>query len=909
VGVAARAHTGPVTDVATLVGRESELQELLAALAPGSACRVQLAAAPGMGKTALVEAFLSAARELDLTVLRTRPTEVDQQLAFSGLSDLLEPIEESAYDGLPAPQRRAIRAALLLEDAESVVDPRAVAAAVRTVWSTLAGQRPVLVALDDTQWLDQASATVLSHALQRLDEDPVHVVAAGRSQAWPLTLDNPTTLGLPPLGPAALFHVIKEHLGLALDRAGLRAVEQASGGNPLYALELVRRQVGAGAAGTLAELIGTRVRELPPETRRPLVSAALAASPTVGVLASAAGCSQQDLLSALEPARAAGLVRVTDSVAFAHPLYAEAVVEGAADLEIREAHRRLAAVETDEETRVRHLGASADGPDAGLADRLDDAAASARHRGAWESAVELLRLAVESTPDGDAKGLRGVQLGEWLTTAGRSAEAEVVFSRVRETVSGPAYWRASIGLGRLWANAGREAEALALLSDVVDTDAPPALQAEAHLVLGDTGARQHGHVERAVSLLEPLPRSAATDALMAAALVTLSWLRAEKGESFAELLARATDLERQMPPERVLDGAEFVLGQQALFADRYDDGRAIFARLIQRCEENGDDYSLPALLANLAHLEYRAGRWDEAQQVLLEGRRLSEGQRQIFSQLTGAQLMLLTGLRGDRDRALAEVDALLVGELTTADPAFLAIVESCAGRVELAHGDAQAAFARISRAITLAESVNWTDPGQMGIDTCYFDAAIGSGHLDEAEARIAVVEERATRLQRTAALLGCRRARLELRMTRAEVDQVVEQLPDLLAAHDAGPCPPMERAQAYVFAGKAYRRARKKRLAHDALSVALEVFERIGCPPYADQARAELARVGLRPGAPDVLTETERSVAGLAADGLRNKEIAGQLFMSPKTVEAHLSRAYRKLGVRARTDLARALAD
>jgi DNA-binding CsgD family transcriptional regulator len=475
--------------------------------------------------------------------------------------------------------------------------------------------------------------------------------------------------------------------------------------------------------------------------------------------------------------------------------------------------------------------------------------------------------------------------------------------------SGPAYWGATIGLGRLWMIAGREEDAVPLLTDVVDTDAPPELRAEALLVLGDSQNRQYPYIRRAAELLEPLPRSPSVDGLLAVVLVTWAWLRAEKGEPYAELLTRAAELQRSSPPERMADSADFVRGQQALFGDRYDEGRAIISRLIRQSEDTGEDWSLPSLLANLGHLELRAGRWEEAERALLEGRRLSEGQSQIYWQLTGASLMHLTGLRGARAGALAEVESLRSGELTTADPAFLAIVDSCVGQVELAHGDVGAAFETFTRAIGLAESVEWTDPGQVGMESAYLDAAIGSGHLDEAEARLPVVEARAERLQRTSVLLGCRRARLGLAAARGDVDEVVGDIPDLLAAYDAGPCEPMERAHAYLFAGKVYRRARKKRLSHDALNVALGVYEQIGCPPYAAQARAELARVGLRPGAPDELTETERRVAQLAADGLRNKEIADHLFMSAKTVEANLSRAYRKLDVRARTDLAKALAD
>jgi DNA-binding CsgD family transcriptional regulator len=902
-------HTDPVTDVAALVGRESELQALLAALAPGSASRTVLRAEPGMGKTALLDAFLEATAALEVTVLHSRPTEVDQRLAFTGLADLLAGVEESAYDGLPDPQRRAIRAALLLEHSEADVDPRAVAAGVRTVWTALAERRPLVVVIDDTQWLDEATSTVLAHALRRVSELSLHVLAAGRPVAWPLEIEDATTLALPPLGPAALFHVVKEHLGLALDRSRLRAIETASGGNPLHSLELVRREVGDGSAGSLDELISQRVRELPSRTRDVLVAAALAASPTVQVLSAAATCTPEELIMALEPARASALVGVTDSVAFRHPLYARGVIDQAADLEVHDAHRRLAQAEPDPEVRARHLGAAASGPDADLADRLDEAATSARHRGGWESAVDLQRLAVELTPEQGVGDVRRARLAEWLAIAGRSVEAEAEFVGLRITASGPAYWRATIGLGRLWAIAGREPAALAMLDDVVGTDAPPVVQAEALLALGDTGDRRGDHVARAVALLEPLPRSATGDALLAAGLVMWSFLRAEKGEPFAELLARAVELQRESPPERVLESAEFVVAQQALFSERFEEARALLARLLGQCVATGEDFSLPFVLANIAHLEHRAGRWDAAEQALLEGRRLSEGQNQAFWQLIGAQLMLLTGLRGERERAMAETESLSSGALTTTDPVFNAIVNTCAGQVLLAHGDPHAAFEWLSRAIELAESVSWTDPGQMGGDSAYFDAAIGSGHLEEVEARLVLVEERSERLRRTAVLLACRRARLELAAVRGEIDDVVRRLPDLLAAYDAGPCQPLERAHAYVFAGKVYRRARQKRKAHDALTTALGVYEQIGCPPYAAQATAELARLGLRPGAPDRLTETERRVAALAAGGLRNKEIADQLFISAKTVEANLSRAYRKLGVRARTDLARALVD
>ena len=236
-------------------------------------------------------------------------------------------------------------------------------------------------------------------------------------------------VGLPPLTTAALFHLVREHLGRALDRGELRAVEAASGGNPLHALEFARHH-GTPGGSTFEHLLEERLGSLPRGTRLALLAAALAGTPTVELVAEVRGCAPLELLDVLEPAVQGRLVRVTDRVSFAHPLYAETIVATSAAADRRACHRRLADVEPGEEARARHLGIATTGQDDELAQTLEHAAQLARRRGAWDSAAELMALSVERTPPASGRwGERALAWGNWLVAIGRPVEAEDCFAR------------------------------------------------------------------------------------------------------------------------------------------------------------------------------------------------------------------------------------------------------------------------------------------------------------------------------------------------------------------------------------------------------------------------------------------------------------------------------------------------
>ena len=371
---------------------------------------------------------------------------------------------------------------------------------------------------------------------------------------------------------------------------------------------------------------------------------------------------------------------------------------------------------------------------------------------------------------------------------------------------------------------------------------------------------------------------------------------------------RARALAHAAPTDLVQESVESFSAVFAVAGDDHVEGHALLSDLLNRAEEIGDDESRPSLLYGLGLLEFRAGRWDRSVAVYEECVAESARQHQWTEEGARCALAELRGLRGDLDGALADLAALgrtredllmahvkVVEHLLTARSQVLL----AAGRVE----DAVDGFLTVIKELERREIL---EPGWLEADVPFMECAIGLGRLAEAAQRLGIVEERARRIGRPVVLAGCQRIQVLLSAAQGDLDGAVTAIPPMLEAHEA--CPrPLLRGHAFLTAGRVYRRAKAKTLAHQALVEAVGIYDEIGTPPYADQARAELARVGLRPHAPDQLTDTELQVADLAVQGLRNREIAERIFVSPKTVEATLSRTYRKLGIRSRAELAHAL--
>ncbi|MBA3788704.1 MAG: AAA family ATPase, partial [Actinobacteria bacterium] len=442
-----------------LIGRDDELAILADFVAgvdrlPGA---LVLEGEAGIGKTALWAAGVEAAEAAGYTVLAARPAEVETKIAHTVLRDLLGPSFAEVSPQLPAPQRQALEAALLLSDVGVGADRGAIGVATLSVLRALASGRPVVVALDDAQWIDAPSTSALVFAVRRLDELPVALLLAVRSAD--LEADLPALVAaLPddrvrrarvgPLSLGALHSLIRQRLGMTFPRPVLGRLHKTSGGNPFYALELARalgRRGGSADLGSelplprsLRALVEERLFALPEETRELLVHAAALAQPSVALLEAAL---DTDAEAQLRPAVEAQVVEFDDTrIAFAHPLLASVLLSALSAPERRRVHNRLAEVVRDREARARHLALATDRPDVAVADALERAATLALSRGAPDAAAELLEQARRRTPPDCAEDRRRriVRAAEFHLEAGATTRAEELLEEaLARSPSGP----------------------------------------------------------------------------------------------------------------------------------------------------------------------------------------------------------------------------------------------------------------------------------------------------------------------------------------------------------------------------------------------------------------------------------------------------------------------------------------
>nr|MBA2742149.1 AAA family ATPase [Actinomycetota bacterium] len=403
-------------------GRDAELAELQTFLAgvPEAAAALVLEGEAGMGKTTLWRAGIAAAEGSGLRVLQATPAESETTLSFSGIGDLLDPVLDTALDPLPPAQRRALSRALVLEEDDGPApDPRAIGVALLSLIRGLAEAAPVLLAIDDAQWLDVASSGALAYAARRLREERVGMLLAKRSGMEARLVselrqardDRFHDVQVCPVGLEALHRIVETHLDVIMARPLLVEVHDASGGNPFYALEIVRslRRTGARVeAGrrlpvpqVLRELVTGRLAELPAESRECLLAASALSPPTVDLVEAATGVPFR---SGLLPAVDAGVVELNEGrIRFTHPLLAASAYESVDAGRRAQVHRRLAELVEDPEARGRHLAASVFEPDADAADALAEAAARALARGAPRSAALLLERSATLTPEGNER--------------------------------------------------------------------------------------------------------------------------------------------------------------------------------------------------------------------------------------------------------------------------------------------------------------------------------------------------------------------------------------------------------------------------------------------------------------------------------------------------------------------------
>jgi DNA-binding CsgD family transcriptional regulator len=923
-----------------IIGRDPELasiRSLLDGLTSGAAALL-IEGEAGIGKSTLWTAGIALALERDCRVLRCRPAESEAQLSYAALGDLLEDVLDDVLGLLPDPQRHALEVAMLRAGgAASPADPRAVSVAALGVVRALAGSGPLLLAVDDVQWLDPSSARVLEFVVRRLTIEPVGILAAVRTSGpgrVPLGLDRALPpqrllrLLMAPLSVGALSALLRVQLDATLPRPTLLRVREATGGNPLFALELTRALLdrdaelepggGLPVPSTLRELLLLRLARLPARGRRLLLAVAALSRPTVG-LVERLGDLPDLATRDLERAAQAGIVELDDDrIRFTHPLLGSALYSEASDRQRRRLHQQLAQVVADPEERARHRALGADGPDAQAAGMLDQAAELAHTRGAPDAAAELLVLAGQLTPPTRAadRWRRTTDAARYYYEAGDPARARKLLDQVlASSPSGQRRARALLRQATVLHDSDGPVASVPLLQQALGRagdDLVLTMEVERELahdlwLAGDARAARL-HARAAVALAERLGDRPATVTARAEELLVISALEGvtpERLEQAASLAASPSGASAGAGLTN-LESARQTLALLLMVVGDFDRSRGIYLEEARRVVEQGRDWEREYLEWCLARLEYRAGNFDRAAQ---------------HAEASYTESLGREGLQCEALYIRAEVAAVL-GQTEVARQAAeegLATAErlglrlsalrnrSVLGFLELSLGNLAAAHRQLGPAAAAVWAIGLGEPGYLPFLPDEIEALIGLGELDQAESLLAPFEQQARALDRAWALAAGARCRAMLHAAHNDLPQALEGLDRALAAHRRT-AQPFEVGRTLLVAGTVRRRARKWGAARTLLERALASFEELGAPLWAAKTRAELRRIGGRPTASGRLTPTEEQVAELVAAGRSNREVADALFMSVNTVEANLSRIYHKLGVRSRTELGAKLA-
>ncbi len=906
-----------------LFGREAELRTIAAFFADirSAPASLVIAGEAGMGKTALLRAGAALAADRGYAVLQTMAARSDMQLAFAGLADLLESRLPELIGELPPPQARALRVALLLEEAPAYSpDPHAIAAGFRAAVAVLARRAPVLLVIDDVQWLDSASQAAVGFAMRRFEREEVGLLCAQRTDGphtgLALELDHAQLRAeLLPVGGlslGALHRTLHAMLGTSFAQPTLRRIAAQSGGNPFIALEIGRALVRRGGTiapnaalpvpQSLSKLVEERLSELGPDVRDALGVVAVMPDARAETH-TAAGADT----GALDKAVGAGVLELESGrFRFTHPLLAAAVADAIPPARRRELHAAAARVVRLPEERARHRALGASGQSAQVAGDLDREAAAAVSRGAPATAAELYGLAAASTPDArpaDAQRRR-LEMARQLAFAGETRAATALLERLVASVP-PGLERsdALTEYGKLRQDDFGAAERLfeqALAEAGEDRGRTARIRsALSHLWLmrGDS-ARALAEARRALSDAETV----GSPALLATVLARnfdLGLMHGDPPDS--GLLARALELERMASVPQSETPPSLLAGMWHLHEGSLDLAEQELRFVLARAEAEGVEYWRAESLLRLSQLAAKRG--DATQAARLAAASLEAAEQLDRPHLTCAALhgcasaaLLLGNVQQVRQLAARCADlAAAAGD----DP-FVLMQAALLGSVDLALGDFPAAAARL-RPLIPGLHLLGVRPITQAIWADIVEALVAVGDFGEA-AQAAAALGRSAREPVTAALAARCRGILAAAHGAGEValEEFTAAL-DLLAQVSAMP---VERGRTLLALGMAQRRLKQRGAARATMTEALAIFDAIEAPLWAARARAELARISGRPPAPGDLTATEQRVADLVARGMSNREVAAELFVSVRAIESTLTKTYSKLGVRSRSELA-----
>lgn len=907
---------------APIVGRDGEwraIERLLEGAATGPRVLV-MEGAPGIGKSSIWRAALAESEERGFRNLVSAPAETEQGLPYTGLHDLLSRIPDTDIAALPEPQARALRAALYRSDpSEGTADAAAVAIAASRLLQRMAERGPLLLAVDDLQWLDASSAAVFRFCLRRLGSARVAVLICRRSGSADTAgsdlapADNMEQVAVGPLSLGALHRIVEERLGVRLARPALVRLHESTEGNPYLALELVRAYGPEGPAAmlqgapppeVLRTALGRRIESLPKQMRRLVEATALLGRPPRSLLLRLMGGDDTTDATAANLARAerAGLLRAEgDRVRIDHPLLASVIAGSILSTERRGLHRRIAEAIDEGPERARHLAAASDGPDEAIAAALDLAAGGAAALGASIEAADLRDLALRLTPTdrSTAVGRRRLALAEAFFTAGDTGRARreledalpalaerdqrleglLLLARVRwyEQETEACVEIAEQALGEAADDRAWQARIHAALSWMLDFDL----------------TRRLTHATAALELIDP----DAEPALQALPLLNQAWTRLLTGHGADHAAIERADRLQQKAGRW---DTSPVPGYWAKAMDQPAVARQRFRGYLDQARASGEESAVAGLLAYLAEMECWVGNVDEAEVLVEEAVEAAEQTDQrVYLAISLGRRALVRTYRGDLAAGKADAErSLALAHPPLLPPGPLAVL----GLIALTEDDPERADDLLSQADAMLEGIGMREPASHRFHADHIEAVIRLGDLDRAERLLERFEARARSVPRPWIVATAARCRGLLLAARGDLPAALASFEAALTAHEQLEMP-LELGRTLLAHGQLLRRAGRRKLAEASFQRSLELFDGLRCRPWADRARGELERLGIHRGKEETLTPSEERMARLAASGMTNRIIADRLSISPKTVEANLARAYAKLGIRSRAEL------
>jgi DNA-binding NarL/FixJ family response regulator len=861
---------------------------------------------PGIGKTAFWRHAIARCREAGCQLLITRPSEEEMPLSGCGLVDLLE---ESAVD---------------LDRLRAEEDPLECGRTVLEALRRLAASGPTVVAIDDLQWLDSVSARALRYALRRADREPLGVLGTARSaQPDPLGIretlppGRSETVELGPLSLGALRRLLSGTVA-AISRPALAQIHSLSGGNPLYALELARampdgrRSTDIALPGSLRTALEHRLDALPARLEPVLEAVSALGATSVQSLRNL--LPESDVDAILEAAIAEQVLALDEdlSVRFAHPLLGSVVYTSLSPLARRSLHARLAAQATEPDVRARHLALSTDDPDESIASLLERAATRAAGRGANDLASEFAGHGRRLTPVADEASVRRRALAEieYLAAAGEVREALSRADRlVRSLAPGPERVEALVQRAELEDDDRDTAEAL-LLGALDEAGTDERLRGRVFHRLAQLRRLRAGDLPGAIDAARSslaLAEDCGDPTLELHAAAYLGHLEALGGKPRPDLMDRAVRLEAELGVQPLSIRPRSLLAMHRLWAGDLPAARALLDAVQAEAARAGNEMKQPQHFYISALVENASGNLELAHTLAARGLEAAldaentYAERELLYPLARAEAWL-----GREQEARATAQRLCEEASTHGVKPLLVRAASVLGLLALSLDDLESACDELARAADLLERMGFANPGAFRVLPDAIEALARSEELSAAEA----LHER---LESEAAAAGpwshaaVERARGALLLARGDAERAADVLDGAAACFQSlehGP----DTARALLLRAQALLRAGRRSLAAEVAAAAHARFSAMGATLWEARALELLER--LQPGrAAGRLTAAETRVAALVAKGMKNREIGQALFMSVATVEAHLTRIYRKLDIRSRTELARLVAD